>query len=62
MDWDGGDHGHGRGASVGAPWVSRNDDMGVESAVLEGEAVVVGEGEGGLSSGAPRATPMTQEE
>ena len=41
--------------------------MWVEVAGLEGEGVmgdrsVVGEGEGGVTSGAPRAPPTTQEE
>ena len=65
--WDGGDEGDGPGAGEGAPWANRDEGMGVEVAGLEGEGVVgdgsvVGEGEGAVSSGAPRAPPTTQEE
>ena len=63
-DGDGGDQGDGPGAGECALGVSANRDegMGVVVAGVEGEGVVgggvvVGEGEGEVSSGAPRAPP-----
>ena len=68
-DWDGDgrDLGDGPGAGEGAPGANRDEGMGVEVAGLEGKRVVgdgsvVGQGEGGVRSRAPRAPATTQEE
>ena len=66
-DGDGGDEGDGPAAGEGAPGAHRDEDLGVQLAGVEGERVVgdgvaVGEGEGGVSFGAPYAPPTTQEE
>ena len=66
-DGDGGDQGVGPQAGEGAPGANRDEGMGVEVAGLEGEGVVgdesvVGKGDKGVSSGAPRAPPTTQDE
>ena len=57
-DGDGGDQGDGPGEGEGAPGANRDEGMGAEVSGLDGEEVaadglVVGEGEGGVSSGGP---------